>query len=209
MKILLASNGHFAINQIKKLIKKPADQIKIVWVTTASKGGVLSEEYLQRHKKQMTELGFDFTRLDIESKNFKELKRILQDKDVLFIEGGNTFYLLKAVKQTKFDQLIKEFIDNGGLYVGSSAGTYIMCPTIEMGDWKHPERPKFGLTDLTALHYVPFLLFAHYEPEHEELIKQKLPGLKYSLRILQDEQGILIKNDKTEFIGQGEKIIIK
>ena len=56
---------------------------------------------------------------------------------------------------------------------------------------------------------MPFLLFAHYEPEHEELIKQKLPGLRYPLRILQDEQGILVENKKIKFVGQGKEIIIK
>jgi len=206
MKLLLASNGHLAINKIKELIKKPIDQIKIVWVITASKGGVLSDEYLKRHKQQMTQLGYDFTRLDIESKNYEQLKEILQDKDVVFVEGGNVFYLLKAIKQTGFDKLLQDFIKKGGLYVGTSAGSYIMCPTIEMGDWKHKDRPRYGLEDLTGLNYVPFLLFAHYMPEHEEIIRQKLPGLKYPLRILKDEQGIWVENGQTEFIGEGEEV---
>ncbi len=209
MKLLLASNGHFAINKIKDLIKKPANQIKIAWVITASKGGVLSDEYLKRHEKQMTELGYDFTRLDIESYSPEKLKEILQDKDVLYIEGGNVFYLLKAVRQTKFDQLIKEFIAQGGLYVGSSAGAYIMCPTIEMGAWKHQDRPRYGLEDLNGLNYVPFLLTAHYEPAYETIIREKLSSLKYPLRILKDEQGILVEGKDIKFIGEGKEEVIE
>jgi len=206
MSLLLSSNGAFAIDQIRKLVKKPANQIKIAWITTASKGGVLSQEYLKLHKEQMENIGYSFARIDIEARNEEQLKDIAQENDMIFIEGGNVFYLLRAIRQTGFDKILKKFIDEGKLYVGASAGAYIMCPTIEMGSWKHPERPRYELTDLTSLNYVPFLIFAHYLPEHKELIENKIKTTEFPLRVIQDNQGFLVDKGNVEFVGQGKEI---
>jgi peptidase E len=82
-----------------------------------------------------------------------------------------------------------------------------MCPTIEVSDWNPDGKDRFGVTDFTALNYVPFVLKVHYKDEAENLVKEKMKTLKYPLRILRDGQGILVENDKYTFIG-GEEIIL-
>lgn len=83
-----------------------------------------------------------------------------------------------------------------------------MCPTIEVAGWK-AGRDQYGLTDFTALWYVPFLLKCHYTDDSKENILEKMKGLKYPLRVLKDDQAFLVENGNVTFVGDGEEVIIK
>ena len=146
---------------------------------------------------------------DIEGKTKEEIKDFFKDKNVVHVEGGNTFYLLKAIRETGFADILKELLDEGRVYIGTSAGSYIMCPTIEVSDWNPDGKDRFGITDFTALNYVPFVLKVHYKDEAENLVKEKMKTLKYPLRILRDGQGILVENNEANFYGEQNETILK
>lgn len=74
-----------------------------------------------------------------------------------------------------------------------------------MDNWKRQDRNTVGLTDLTGLNLVPFLLSVHYKPEYAEILKREIPAAKYPVRILTDEQAILIKDDDAIFVGKGSE----
>jgi len=205
MKILLASNGKFLIEEGYKLLGIPKDKIRIGWVITASKG-VEKLDYLERHKKAMQDEGYKFEEFDIEGKTEGEILNFFEDKNVIHIEGGNTFYLLKVIKEMGFDKTLRKLFEKGLAYVGSSAGAYIMCPTIEVSRFGRNVHRTFGLTDLTALNYVPFSLKVHYTDDMEADVREIMKQLKYPLRILRDGQGIFVEDNKYTFIGNGEEI---
>ena len=205
MKLLLSSNGSFVIEEGLKLLFDNISKIKLAYITTAGKGST-DKTYLENHKEMMKKEGIDFEELDIEGKTEDELRELLKDKNAIYVEGGNTFYLLKAVRESGFDKVIKELIEKGVPYVGSSAGSYIACPTIEMATWKPKQKDRFGVEDFTALNLVPFLVTAHYTSEMESVLKEKISKAKYPTRILQDGQGILVEGDDYKFVGEGDEI---
>lgn len=207
MKILLTSAGMDVKEEILKILPKPANQIKIAHIITASKSEK-NLSYLEKENRIMKELGFDVENIDIEGKNENELRTLLKNKDIIYVQGGNTFYLLKHVKASGFDKVVKELVKKGTIYIGVSAGSYIACPTIEMANWKHSDRNTVGLTDLTGLNLVPFLLSVHYKPEYAQVLKQEIFNAKYSVKILTDKQAILVENGKAEVVGEGEEIEI-
>ena len=49
----------------------------------------------------------------------------------VFIGGGNTFRLLKTIQDNGLRELIREKVEAGLPYMGSSAGTNMACPTIK------------------------------------------------------------------------------
>jgi len=203
--ILLTSAGMNVREEILKILPKPADQIKIAHIITASK----AEEdisYLERESQMMQELGFNVENIDIEGKSENELRVLLDGEDVIYVQGGNTFYLLKCVKESGFDTVAKELIEKGIIYIGVSAGSYIACPTIEMAYWKHPDRNTVGLADLTGLNLVPFLLSVHFDPEYAQILKQEILNSKFPVRILDDNQAILIQDGNYKLVGRGEEI---
>ena len=49
----------------------------------------------------------------------------LSKYDSIYFCGGSSQYLLKRINETGFNKSIKKFVDNGGVYIGVSAGSII------------------------------------------------------------------------------------
>lgn len=216
--LLLTSSGRFVLPELINFLPKPPQEIKLAHVITATKAETRPEklesinsrpDYLNKESLALAETGFQIQEVDIEGKNEKQLREILTGQDVIYVQGGNTFFLLKCVRESGFDKVIKELIEKDIVYVGVSAGSYICCPTIEMAIWNDPERPRFGLTDLRAMNLVPFLLSVHYNREkYRQGLKEGIAGSKFPVRILTDDQAFLIRDGQVELVGSGEEALI-
>src|SRR5258708_18316221 len=174
MQLLLTSNGideSFESKFLSLIDKKPG-AISVAFVTTAAYGEGENIDWLLIYKQQLQRCGItDIEELDIRHKTQEELGKILIDKDILFINGGNSFFLLDWVKKSGFDNLIKDFIDEGKLYVGASAGSIICCPTIESASWEpDPDKNNVGMTDFSGLHFVDFLITPHFNKKYYPMI---------------------------------------
>lgn len=203
-KLLLTSAGTNVKKEIIRIIPKSASELKIAYITTASKPE-LDKNYSYIDRKELINLGFQIEDLDIEGKNEEELTKLLINKDIIYVQGGNTFYLLKAVKESGFDKVIKEMIDKGKIYIGVSAGSYIACPTIEHAYWKHADKNIVGLKDLTALNLVPFFLTAHFEENYRKYVELGAKKTKLPVVALSNSQAVLVENGKWKVVGKGKK----
>ncbi len=76
----------------------------------------------------------------------------------LFIGGGNTFRLLKALYDNDVMEPIRERVAAGMPYIGSSAGTVVACPTIRTTN----DMPIVQPPSLDALGLIPFQVNCHY-----------------------------------------------
>lgn len=206
--IILTSSGKFITSyNVDYVLPKKITDSKIAYIITASKK-VPRIDFIHRHKKSMDELGFSYTEIDIDGKNAEELKRELTGYDVVIVDGGNTFYLLKAIRESGFADVIKSLIAQGVVYIGSSAGSYVACPSIIMATFRDMGYDRCGLTDYAAMNLVPFLMMAHYTEDQLELLKEKRKGLQYPLHILNDEQALLIKDGDVQLLGAGVEIVL-
>lgn len=208
MTLLLTSAGikeSFREEFLSLLTKYPKD-ISVSYIITAAYGEEGEKSWLYSAKEQLEEVGIvDIEDLDLRGKTKAELYAILSTKDIILVNGGNTFFLLKYVKESGFDDVIKDLVDQGKIYIGVSAGSYIACPTIAHAYWKHQDRNDFGITDLTALNFVTFLVIAHFTEDVRQAIEEGVSTTKYPTVALTDDQAVLIKENTLKIIGGGKR----
>lgn len=199
-KLLLTSTGlanKNITNQFLQIIDKPVSQIKIIFVPTASR----SEEelkYVEESKKELLDLGIlenNIKTLNLDKPvSFTEV----EDFDVIYVCGGNTFYLLKKVRETGFDKVIVEFAKTGKLYFGVSAGSILVCPNIDIAS---PfDENDVNLTDLTGLNLTDVIVSPHYKDEEKSIIDDFKKKSQYEVVPLTDEQALLIIDGKTKIV---------
>lgn len=145
--------------------------------------------------------------IDIKGNDKVSLLENLNKYDVIYMNGGNTFYLLDQIRKSGFDKVIEELLDKGKIYVGVSAGSYVACSTIEMATWRHQDRDRFGLKDLNGLNLVPFLVSVHFEEKYRSIIDEAAKTTKYPVIVLNDKQAVLCIDGKYKIVGEGERII--
>ena len=207
MKLLLTSNGIKSgfTNDFLSLLSKPAKKISVSYVITAAFGEEGDKSCVNIAKKDLQKLGiYDIEDFDIRGKTENELYQILSKKDVILVNGGNTFYLLKYARESGFDRVVKKVIQEGKLYVGVSAGSYFVCPTIEQTHWKHRHK-NVRITDLTGLNLVSFLIVAHFSSNFKKMVEEKIKLSHYPVVWLNDNQAVLVKDNFIKVIGKGKR----
>lgn len=93
----------------------------------------------------------------------REVRDRLRRADILFVTGGNTFFLLQEIRRTGAAPLIAEHVAAGKPYLGASAGSMVLAPDITYVQLMDDPRVAPGLDgDFTALGIVPFSVVPHH-----------------------------------------------
>ncbi len=197
-KIVLTSCG--IINEdvkkeFYKLLNKEIENIKVLYITTAIDGEDDSDtSWIEEEFQTILNLG-------IKKENIKEYKMDydinLSLFDMIYMMGGNTFYLLKKIRDTKFDIKLKEAINNGLIYVGSSAGSIVLGNTIELA--LAYDKNDVNLTDFTGLKLIDGIIVPHANRK-QEFIKEKKKQYKEKIYAVHDEHGVIVNNNELKEI---------
>lgn len=191
-KIVLTSCG-IIDNELKSqfynLLNKDISEIKLLYITIAADGEKNTDRtWLEEEYATILDLG-------IKEKNIKEYKyeenTDFEDYDAIYMIGGNTFYLLKELREKKLDEKIIHAINNGVIYIGSSAGSIILGKTIETAlpydeNW-------VNLEDFEGLNMVDAIIIPHANRK-QEFIKEAKERYKDKIIELHDDYGVVINN---------------
>src|SRR6185369_825638 len=112
------------------------------------------DKYTATARARFPKMGYELTSIHSAANPAQAVK----ETDAMFIGGGNTFRLLKALYDFDLLDVIRERVDAGMPYIGSSAGSNMACPTIRTtNDMPIVQPPSFN-----ALGLVPFQINPHY-----------------------------------------------
>lgn len=211
MKLLLTSGGftnEIIRNVFLKMLDKDPKNSSVAFIPTAAD----PEEdkwFVQSAIDEIKELEMNLVSIDLKEENEESLRNKLSGCDVIYVNGGNTFYLLDWVRKSGFDKIVKDLVSHGKVYVGTSAGSIIVGPDIGIAEWSLTgDKNIVGLNDLTGLNLVPLVISPHFVEEERRILEEKGKDFSHRIVALTNNQAILVEDDKIEIVGSDERIIL-
>jgi dipeptidase E len=94
---------------------------------------------------------------DFDSRTSRDLAAF----DLVYLAGGNPYYLLQRVRETGADVILEEMIAAGRPVIGSSAGALLLGHSLNVIPVFDTSLPDLGCRNPTALGAVPFTVLPH------------------------------------------------
>jgi len=140
-----------------------------------------------------------------------EVEKRLQNKDVIFMVGGNADFLMTVLAKTGFDKLLPKLLETK-VYVGSSGGSRVLGRKLSNPafDKVFGNQIQYGVTEYMGI--VDFTTIPHINskalPERTpEALRQTAEGTPFTVYGLQDDSAIIVDGSEQRTIGT-EPIIV-
>lgn len=131
--------------------------------------------YVESEIQALDNIGMEAEELDLRTyfDNSEELATKLSTYGLVWVVGGNSFVLRRAMKQSGFDELIIPLVEEDKIvYSGFSAGAVVATPTlrgIELVDDKDTVPDGYDEAPVwLGLHLVGKSIAPHYKSNHPE-----------------------------------------
>ena len=165
---------------------------KIAIITNAAQEGK-ENKYAHLAEQQFRDLGFSFISfVDVETEQI----HILDDADIIYVMGGNTFTLLKKIRESGADEILSERLSGTSnlMYIGVSAGSILLTPTVRLANEVEPDPNDEGVHDFSGLSFFRDEIYPHYTEDVESEIRSY--EIRHSVSVLRitNDEAILVKN---------------
>jgi len=190
-KLFLASEIDVVAKHIAKKLAKPANQYKTVFIPTAAEADPGDKQWLITNRQGLVKAGFNLFDYTLTDKTPKQVATDLKDVDIFHLNGGNMFYLLLQARKSGFDKFIKKAVNQGKIYIGSSAGSIIVAPDISVTRVFRDRPFKNRLKNFKALNLVNFVIFPHWGKDD---FKDEYLSKRISYAYQQDSPIILLSD---------------
>lgn len=145
---------------------------------------------------------------------FKEVLKA----DVIHLGGGNTFHFLLWLRKTRMLEALRDYVYQGGILTGLSAGAIMMTPDIQTAGMPSFDRDENhdNIKNLDALGLIEFDFFPHYRNSlrYDTEFRKFSRRTKRPLFACPDGAGIIVDGERKVFVGpcwmfsEGKKIVI-
>ena len=198
-KLFLVSSFKDVANVLKNL-ENDLEGKTVTFIPTAS---VVEKVifYVNAGKKALEKVGLIIDELEISTATTDEIRTKLTGNDLIYITGGNTFFLLQELKRTGADKIIVEEINAGKLYIGESAGAIVASANIEYIKGMDSIKKAPNLANFDALGLVEFYTVPHYTNLPFKKIAQKIIddySSTLSLVPISNKEAIVVDNSQVK-----------
>lgn len=192
-----------------KLVGKPAGEVKLAFIPTAA-NEYENKWFVEATRNDLRRLGIkELIDIDLTQYTAEGLRLALADCDVIFVNGGNTFYLLDWVRKSGFDLVLPEMLAQGKVYAGTSAGSIIVGPNIELAGYgPSGDANNINLQDLTSLKLVDFCVWPHLNEQERPYVEAGAKTVACPVAAISDTQAIVLDGDDLSLVGPGSKLLL-
>lgn len=157
-------------------------------------GGVEgAEQYIEEWRRISRQYNAQFNIIDNSMRSIEE-QRKLSSSNIVVISGGNTFELLRNLRESGLDKTIGEFVGKSDFVLaGFSAGALVLTPSIDICNLPNFDENLVKLQDFSGLSIVDFEVLPHYDRRSQEATLEKYrKTTANSVREITDEDYISI-----------------
>jgi dipeptidase E len=211
MKLLLTSAGitnKSIAKALFELVGKKPKETSLVFIPTAANAEAGDKAWLIDDLAKLRSLNFKSVEIaDISSADKNIWQPKIKAADILYFEGGNTFYLMSWLKKSGLAALLPKLLKNK-VYVGASAGSmvtnkniYLNISQVLYGEDldKKKDMSGLGLVDFCFLPHLDSPYFKKVRKNHIIETTKSLPGKIYAL---DDNSALKITDKKIEVISE-------
>jgi dipeptidase E len=170
---------------------------------------------LQQEVAALEGLGFSATELDLRRyfanrDRERELGARLAAHGLVWVRGGNSFVLRRAMKTSGFDRVIRDLLENDAIvYGGFSAAIAVMTPSlhgVDLVDDPNPVPVGYDPAIIwEGLGLLPYAIAPHYQSEHPasaamESVVQYYIDRRVPFRVLRDGEAIVMEGEREEIV---------
>ncbi len=171
----------------------------IAFIPTAYNGELKFGEWVNSSTlKILKSYGPDITFVQLEDFKNSSVIDELRNKEIIWFAGGYCSYLMYWVIRCEVDLHIRELLNSGSIYVGSSAGAMVASKDILTETW-YPGESNRTATYLPGMGLVDFDIFPHYEESMLPDIKLNYKGKK--LYLLKNGESVIVDGDSIKTMG--------
>ncbi|MDR1983643.1 MAG: dipeptidase PepE [Prevotellaceae bacterium] len=210
MKLLLISNS---TNAGEKYLEYPKKQIadflakdkieKVMFVPYAAVT-FSYDEYQKKVQSRFSEFGIEVDSVH----RHKDPAKTIAKAQAIVVGGGNTFHLVKYMQHYKLIDAIRGKALKGTPYIGWSAGSNVVCPTMCTTN----DMPIVQPRTFKTLNLIPFQINPHYldahpdghagETREQRILEYIAANPKMYVAGLREGCMFLIENNKMKLIGK-------
>lgn len=213
MKLLLTSGGitnKSIADELFSLVGKRPEETTLVFIPTASNVETGDKDWLINDLLNLKKLNFKSIEItDISAVDEKIWKPSLKRADILFFEGGSTYYLMEWLNKSGLAKMLPELLKDK-VYVGASAGSMVTNKNLALKISQIVYGEDLDKDyEMDGLNYVDFYFLPHFNSEYfvnlrEDLVRSVAKDMREKIYVLDDESAIKIVDDKIEVISEGK-----
>lgn len=134
----------------------------------------------------------------------------LKECDAIHLGGGNTFEFLLMLKHRGMIEFLREYVKNGGLLMGTSAGGIMMCPSVQIAQFADENFIFMHETQMGGLNLVDFDVKPHWDvwKDFRLNFERFSDATRRKIYCLCEGQAIFVQDDKMKFYGGQPDLVV-
>ena len=202
-KLFLTSVAANTLESFVKLTKINPSEINIGFIANAA-DLYTDKWFVEKDRNKFIELWFQIINVDIKNEQYTDISKKLESVDIIFVAGGNVFYLLQEMKKNNIDILINAFVKGWKTYIWSSAWSIVAGPDIWLfrnidSLQDAPELSSYKWINLTDYVVIPHCDNDKFKNKINKAVEENI-NHRFQIIKLNDNQSVFIEWDKLNFV---------